>query len=225
MTLQLTATKRTNKQNDKLRATGSIPAVVYSPDIESESISISASEFEKVYRQSGDSTLITLNVEGEKEPHIVLIQDLQMAPVKDEVLHVDFYKIKEGRELSATISLEFIGIAPGTKVGGILMKQRDTLDVTCLPKDLVNHIEVDLTSLAEIGDNIHISDIAIPEGITVVGDESLLIAAIIAPVEEEEEEEEEMSIDDIEVEEKGKSEEDEDAEESGKEEPKSKEKE
>lgn len=209
--LTLNATKRTNKQNDKLRAAGSIPAVVYAPDIEAESISISASEFEKLHREVGESTLIELNIEGES-PRTVLIQDIQMAPVKDEVYHVDFYKITEGQELSASIALEFVGEAPGVKAGGTLMTQRDAIDVTCLPKDLVDNIEVDLSVLTEIGSSIHISDLNIPAGITVTDDAELLVATIVAPKGEEEEETEERSIDDIEVEEKGKADEDGEAE-------------
>lgn len=211
MMLTLNATKRTDKKNDALRAAGQIPAVVYAPDIESESISISAQEFEKVYREAGESTLIELKIEGVTEPRTVLIHDMQMAPVKDEVLHIDFYKITEGQELSTAIALEFVGVAPGVKAGGTLMTQRDSIDVTCLPKDLVDHIEVDLSVLAEIGDTIHISDLNIPAGITVDGDAELLVATIVAPKEESEEEIEERSIDDIVVEEKGKAEEADDA--------------
>lgn len=208
MALVLSATKRTDKQNDKLRAAGSIPAVVYAPDIESMSIAIDAREFEKVYRETGDSTIIDLKIEGEKDAYSVLIQDMQHAPVKDEVLHVDFYKITAGQELSASIALEFTGEAPGVKAGGILMTQRDAIDVTCLPKDLVDSIEVDLSVLAEVGDTIHISDLNIPAGITVSDDAELLVASIAAPRKvEEEDPAEAMSIDDIEVEEKGKSEE------------------
>lgn len=207
MMLTINATKRTTKQNDKLRADGGIPAVVYAPDMESESLALNAKEFNMVYRQAGDSTLVSLQIEGEKEPITVLIQDIHMAPVKDEVLHVDFYKVTAGQELSATITLNFIGEAPGVKLGGTLMTQRDAIDVTCMPKDLVDHIDVDLSVLATPGDTIHLSDLAIPAGITPEDEGSLLIATVAEQKEEAEEEETEaMSIDDIEVDGKGKEE-------------------
>lgn len=205
MTLVLNATKRTDKQNDKLREAGKIPAVVYAPDIEAISIAIDAGEFEKMYREVGDSTIIDLNIDGQSEPYSVLIHDMQHNPVKDDVLHVDFYKITAGQELSVAISLEFVGQAPAVKLGGTLMTQIESIDVTCLPKDLVDHIDVDLSVLTEIGDVIHVSDLQIPDGITPDMDGAIVVATVVA-VQEESEESEERSIDDIQVEEKGKAE-------------------
>ncbi len=205
MMLTINATKRTTKQNDALRASGYIPAVVYAPGMDSLSLSINAKEFNMAYRAAGDSTLVSLQIEGESEPRTVLIQDVHMAPVKDEVLHVDFYKVTEGQELTATISFNFVGEAPGVKLGGTLMIQRDDISVTCMPKDLVDHIDVDLSVLAEPGDTIHLSDIAIPAGITPEDDASLLIVTVAAQ-KEESEDEDVRSIDDIEVDKKGKEE-------------------
>lgn len=206
MTLTLSAQPRTDKQNDKHRAAGFIPAVVYAPSYPSRSIMVPAGAFEKLYREAGDSTLVDITIEGDTEPVTVLIQDVQMAPVKDQVLHIDFFKVTAGQELSASIALHFIGEAPAVKLGGTLMTQMDAIDVTCLPKDLVNHIEVDLSALAEIGDVIHISDLTLPPGITPEEDGSLVVATVVEQ-EEEEEETSARSIDDIEVTAKGKKEE------------------
>jgi large subunit ribosomal protein L25 len=201
--LTINATKRTTKQNDALRASGFVPAVVYAPGLDSMSLSISAKEFNMAYREAGDSTLVSLQIEGEKDPLTVLIQDVHMAPVKDEVLHVDFYKVTEGQELTATISFNFIGEAPGVKLGGTLMIQRDDISVTCMPKDLVDHIDVDLSVLANPGDAIHLSDIAMPAGITPEDEDSLVIVSVAVP-KEETEDGEVRTIDDIAVDKKGK---------------------
>lgn len=206
MTMSITATLRNGNAAD-IRAAGNIPAVVYAPQMETMSIALEASAFEKLYREAGESTIIELALDGQKEPMSVLVQDVQIDPVKGTALHVDFYKVTEGQELSADIELHFIGESPAVKQGGTLVMQRDSIDVTCLPKDLIDHIDVDISVLVEIGDSIHISDLAIPETITVSDDTELLVATVIAPrAAEEEESTEEMSIDDIQVEEKGKQE-------------------
>lgn len=207
MTMSVTATSRSGNAAD-VRAAGNIPAVVYAPQMETISIALDASAFEKLYREAGESTIVELSLEGQKEPMSVLIQDVQIDPVKGTALHVDFYKVTEGQELSASIELNVIGESAAVKQGGTLVMQRDSIDVTCLPKDLIDHIDVDISVLGEIGDTIHISDLAIPETITVSDDAELLVATVIAPkTVEEEDTSEEMSIDDIQVEEKGKQEE------------------
>lgn len=214
MTLQLHATLREGIRPDALRAEGKIPAVVYAPDLESVSIAVDERDFEKLYRQVGDSTIFELVVEGTKEPYMVLVQATQMDVVKDTVKHIDFYKITAGQELSATIHLNFVNDAPAVKAhGGTLQTQRDSIDATCLPKDLVDQIDVDLSSLTELTSSIHVSDLTIPAGITVTDVGDLLVASIAAPKSQEELDAEDAadaaeapSVEDIAVEEKGKTE-------------------
>jgi large subunit ribosomal protein L25 len=109
-----------------------------------------------------------------------------------------------GEEIEAEIRLEFVGVAPGVKAhGGVLYKQMESLHVSCLPKDLVDHIEVDISVLEEIDDTIHVKDLEVPDSLTIQDDEDNLVAKVSeVSVEEfdEEEEEEEMGIEDIEVE-------------------------
>jgi large subunit ribosomal protein L25 len=212
MSLTLHAVKRAKNTNDAVRADGKVPAVVYAPDIESMSIAVDAREFNRIYRDAGDSTIVELEIEGQKEVYSVLIQDTHMAPVKDEVLHIDFYKITAGQELSATIHLNIVGESQAVKLGGTLMAQRTSIDVSCLPKDLIDQLDVDISSLKNAGDVILISDLTIPAGITVSDDPTLLIATVAAQKDEAESEDDVVaaSIDDIQVEEKGKKEEAED---------------
>ena len=215
MSLTLNATLREGIRPDELRADGKIPAVVYAPDLESVSIAVEMRDFDKLYKEVGDSTIFELLVEGTKEPYMVLVQATQMDVVKDTVKHIDFYKITAGQELSVTIQLNFVADAPAVKAhGGTLQTQRDTIDATCLPKDLVDHIDVDLSSLTELTSSIHVGDLTIPAGITVTDVADLLVANIAAPKSQEEMEAADAadavdapSVEDIEVEEKGKGEE------------------
>lgn len=203
MDYSIVAQKRSDKNADAVRAEDRVPAVVYGPDIESTSISIDENTFEKLYQQAGVSNLIDLEVE-DGEDYVVLIQDLQFDPIKDRVMHADFKQIPMGQEIDADISLEFVGIAPGVKAhGGVLYKQMESVHVSCLPKDLVDHIEVDISVLEEIDDTLHVKDLEVPEGLTIQDDDDNLVVKVSeVTVEEFDEDEEgaEMGIEDIEVE-------------------------
>lgn len=203
----IAAKTRKEKSADTVRAEEDIPAVVYGPDIESTSISLDALDFRELYRQAGVSNLIDLEVEEKDDPLVVLIQDMQYDPVKDSVMHADFRQIPMGEEIEAAIRLEYVGVSPAVKAqGGVLLKELEELEVSCLPKDLVDHIEVDISQLEEIDDTIFVRDLNLPEGLEPQHDLDNLVAKVSeVTVEEfeeddEEEEEEEMSIEDIEVE-------------------------
>ncbi|MFH1712770.1 MAG: 50S ribosomal protein L25, partial [Candidatus Jacksonbacteria bacterium] len=117
----------------------------------------------------------------------VLWQDYQKEPVSQNFIHVDLYRIKMDEKLRTEITLKFVGEPPAIKMGGILIKSRDYLEVECLPKYLVSEIEVDLLSLAKVHDSLKISDIKVPEGIKVLDDLELMIASIAESAKEEEE--------------------------------------
>lgn len=202
----IAAKTRTDKSPDKIRQEDRIPAVVYGPDIESSSISVDALNFRELYRQAGVSNLIDLEVENEDGSLIVLVQDLQYDPVKDSVLHIDFKQIPMGEEIEAAIRLEYVGVSPAVKAqGGVLLKELEELEVSCLPEDLVDHIEIDISQLEEIDDTIFVRDLELPDGIDSLHDPDNLVAKVsevtVEEFEEEEEgEEEEMTIEDVEVE-------------------------
>jgi len=212
MSFSIKAQKRTEKL-DVVRAQGMVPGVVYGPDREPTSVSVKATELQKMYNEAGESTLIDFSVEGE-ETVKVLIQDLQFAPVKGNIVHVDFRQIQMGIEMEATVELEFVGVAPAVKeMGGTLSTTKDSLDIKCLPKDLVSSIQIDLSVLKTFDDAIHVKELQMPAGLTSTEDADMLIAKVQAPLSEEElnamEEGDSKTVEDIEVEEKGKKEEDE----------------
>lgn len=221
MSYSIAATTR-EKEPEQLREQDQIPAVVYGPDIDSTSISVDDLDFRKLIKEAGISNLVDLNIEGEGESLKVLVQDLQYDPVKNNVIHADFKQIPMDKELTTEVPVEFSGTAPAVKAhGGVFLSELEELRVTCLPEDLVDHIEVDISQLEEIDDSIFVRDIDSPEGVTLENSEDQLVAKVSEVTVEEfdEEEEEEMSIEDVEVEGEKEEELEEETEEAEAEEP------
>ncbi|MCG2695059.1 50S ribosomal protein L25 [Candidatus Parcubacteria bacterium] len=203
--LNLKIQKRDPKSNlEELRKGDKIPAVFYGRGVESTPISLSASEFKSTWKKAGGSSLITLSGIGEDRE--VVIQDLDINPVSSQVRHIDFYVIERGKLMEATVSLEFIGLAPAVKeLGGILVKVVRELDIEVLPKNLPSEIEVDLSSLVNLDSQILVKDLKLPEGVEVLADPEDVVAAISVASEDEEIVPADIST--VEIEKKGKKEE------------------
>lgn len=151
-----------------------------------------------------------LDIEGKKVD--VLIHEVQFDPVKDTAIHIDFLAIDMNKPVEVVVSLTFTGVAPAEKAGlGTLVKVLHEVSVEALPKDLPQSIEVSIESLATLEDQIHVKDIKLPAGVTMITDNE----EVVALVAEQKEEIESTPVDlaDIEVEKKGKKEEDEAAKE------------
>lgn len=183
--MKLTIQKRTETA-DAVRATGNIPAVFYGPKAESTPITVNGPEFIKVWRQAGESSVITLT--GLGEDHDALIHDISKDPVKDTVTHVDFYVIEKGKKVQVAVPLEFVGEAPAVKtLSGVLIKVIHELEIEAMPKDLPHAIEVDISSLVDFDAQIKVSDIKLPAGVTAEIDGDEVVALVSAPKEETEE--------------------------------------
>lgn len=210
--LTLTVEKREvfGKRAAKLRANGIIPAVVYGPKQVSTPISISLKEFERVFKNAGESSVIEL--EGfDKKPLSVLIHDVDRDPVTSVSRHIDFYAIEKGAKVVVSIPLDFIGESPAVKAGGNLVKVLYEIEVEADAAHLVNKFTVDLSVISKIGDNIHAGDISIGENTTLITDINEVVVLVQESEEEKQEVSKEMDIDTIEVEKKGKQEEDADS--------------
>jgi len=192
----LSATKResTREARRAERKAGRVLGVIYGGGVEPMALSFDASELLRVYRKAGQSAVIEIDVEGKKINAIVKTVDLH--PVRHELQHVDFLVIKAGEKTTVTLSIEYVGESAAIKdLGGMLMTEHTSLEVRCLPKDIPANIEVDLSQLENIGDQVVISDLGLdPKKYEVMGlDEDTMICAVAAPkaVEEEEPETEE----------------------------------
>lgn len=162
-----------------------IPAVFYGHEQKARHLTMHYEEFRKIFSKTGKSMLIDLDFgTGAKEK--VLVHAIQYHPVSDAITHVDFYAVKMKEKISTEIPLEFVGESNAVKnFGGILQTALDTLQVKCLPGDLVANIEVDISALENMGDAIHISDLKIPAGMEVLNDPELSVVSVQAPEEEE----------------------------------------
>lgn len=169
-----------------LRAQGQVPAVVYGVGTEPSSITIDRNAFLKTYHQAGESTIVELSI-NEKQPLHVLIQDYQTDPLLNEITHVDFRAIDMNKEIETDVDLEVVGEAPAVKaLGGTLVLSRDYVTVRCLPKHLIRTLKIDISTLATFEDGIVITDLKVPEGITILDEPGLSIASVEAPRSEEE---------------------------------------
>jgi len=158
--LNLNAQIRNNEEKlSEVRAAKMIPAVVYWKHQEPIAIKIDNSEFIKLFRISGESHIISLNI-GKKSIE-VLVHDIQREPVNGDFQHIDFFAITKGEKVHTKIHLSFVGTSKAVKEGAILEEHIKELDVKVLPKDLVDSFEVDLSKLVEMGDVIRISDLGI----------------------------------------------------------------
>jgi large subunit ribosomal protein L25 len=202
------------KQVKALRRGGALPAVIYGRGIESIPIALDYHEASLVLPGVTSSQFIIIDVEG--NPHTTLVRERQRHPVTGNLLHVDFQEISMTETLRTAVGLDLKGEAPAiASYGGILVTGVEELMVECLPTDLPERLEVDLSSLEEIGDAIYVGDIQAPPRVKILADPEDMIALITAPeaepLEEEEEVEEiEIEGEEPEVIERGKREEDED---------------
>ncbi len=188
-----------------IRKAGRIPAVFYGKKEASTSISISKIDFLKVWKEAGESSIVNLETpDGTKES---LIQDVDIDPVSGAPRHADFYVFEKGHKVEVALPIEFTGIAPAIKdLGGIFVKVLHELKVEAMPKDLPHNITIDITSLANFGDQILAQDILLPSGVELKVSPEEVIATVTAPREEKEEEVVPVDLSTIEVEKKGKEE-------------------
>ncbi len=187
----ITAEKRDvgSKVSRRLRREGKIPAVVYGYDFENKHIFVDKSELMAALRKSRRNDRFDLKVDGD-ETYRVIIKELQWHPVKDEVEHVDFYKLTEGKHVVVDVPVKIVGESKGVKLGGDLYQPRKRITVEALPDAIPNDIEIDVTNLM-IGDVVHVFDLDMPEGVRVKSSKNYTVVAILGKAEEEKSEEEE----------------------------------
>lgn len=183
--LKADARELKGRATNDLRADNTIPAVVYGAGETPVSIQVSRSEFDRAYRQAGESTVVQLELAGKQIP--VLIHDLQFDPQTDFTIHADFLRVDMTKPVEAAIELVFVGESAAVEtLGGTLVKSMEEVEVRALPGALVRQIEVDITKLATFDDAIHISDLAIPAGIEVLSEGDGVIATVQPPLSEDE---------------------------------------
>ncbi len=185
-TVSLSALKRAPAENVKLlRKAGEVPGVIYGNKVAATSIKCKAKDFNAVYRKAGESTLVEVEIDGQKIP--TLIHALSLHPVTGAYEHVDFYAVDMTKKVTTHVPLAFEGESPAVKnLGGVLVTVHDTVTVTCLPKDLPHSFTVSLGSLAEFRNVITVASLTVPAGVTVMDAPEMVLVTVQEPRKEEE---------------------------------------
>jgi len=194
--MELTAKPRTRTgggSGRQMRADGLIPAVLYGNKQESVKLCFDAKVFEKQLQHlRGENVMIDLKIEGRDSAVRVFLKEIQTDPLSGQYLHVDFLAIDENQEMHFAVPIHHVGDSEGVKMGGILDQHLRTVDIKCLPKHLLSHIDVDITNIG-LHQSLHVSDIEVPENIVILSPQSDVVFSVLPPkkIEEVEEKEEE----------------------------------
>jgi large subunit ribosomal protein L25 len=167
----------------KLRRDKLVPAVFYGPKAAATMLSVSYSDLQAIIRSTtSENIILQLRIESDKgsDTHSVILKELQADPIKPLYYHADFYEIAMDKELTLNIALHLVGSPVGVTKGGVLQHVRRELQVSCLPSDMVESIEVDV-SLLDIGDAVHVKDIVLPGGIKTLEELDETVAVVAMP--------------------------------------------
>lgn len=178
----------------QLRMAGKVPAVFYGSETESISLEVATKTLQDILKvPGGKSNFFNLVFEGGKVGNkLAIIKDLQIDPVSDKLIHADFFELSMDKKMTATVPISLTGKAKGVELGGTLQPIRRELEVSCLPKDLPEVIEIDVTDL-DVGDSIHIDEVKLPTGVEAPHDVNFTVAVLMAPKGAAEEEAEETA--------------------------------
>ena len=196
--LELKAVTRTDTgkgQSRTLRREGRLPAVLYGPNTDPVMLSIDLGELEDITKGgSAGQAILGISVDGAKEPRTAMIKELQVSPLSRDYLHVDFYEVDMKKKINVMVPVATTGKCVGIEMGGMIQLIRRELEVLCMPGEIPESIEIDITEL-NIGDSIHVEDVKLEGDIEIPHDVDFTILTILSALmaeEEVEEEEEEL---------------------------------
>jgi len=170
----------------RLRRKGMVPGVIYGNNVTNINMSIAEKELRKMPLGSGQ--IVKVVVDG-KSNHNVLVRDYQKHPITQAVIHLDLFEVSMTEKLTTTIALAVTGSAKGEALGGILQPGIREVEIECLPANILERIDIDVSDL-EIGDMIKVKDLVAPSGITILTNPEQIIVSVLAPQYEEKIEEE-----------------------------------
>lgn len=172
----------------RLRQTGFIPAVLYGEKLKTVSLAINLKDFADLLKtEAGTNVIVKLEIEGQSKAQTAIIKEIQKHHTKDYYIHVDFLKIAMDEVIEAEVPVTVVGESPGVKEGGVLQHGLWEIQVKALPKDLPDHFEIDISSLA-IGEAVRIADLPPLEGVEILISEEETVVSVVPPTELKEEE-------------------------------------
>ncbi|WP_163539368.1 50S ribosomal protein L25/general stress protein Ctc [Gracilibacillus sp. YIM 98692] len=170
----------------ELRSTGDVPAIVYGYNVEPKTVSVNSMELLKTVRDEGKNAIISLKVDGESFD--VMLHDYQIDPIKDELVHADFYVVNMKEEMDVQVPISLEGEAKGANEGGVVQQPLYELAVRAKPNDIPEQISIDVSDLG-VGDSILVSDLKEGKNYEILEDENTTIVSVLVPDEEPPEEE------------------------------------
>jgi large subunit ribosomal protein L25 len=180
--LQATVRKELGKgPSRRLRQQGLIPAVVYGPRMDSTPVAVDPLDVRRIL-SSGENVIVELKIRDGQEVHsrLVMVKDYTVHPVKGRLWHADLYEISLEEAIRVEVPIHLTGTPEGALYGGILSPLLRTLEISCLPEQIPEHIEVDCSSM-KVGDTLHVSDLRLPAEISVITDPSTAVVTVSAP--------------------------------------------
>jgi large subunit ribosomal protein L25 len=186
--LEVSKREVTGKKVRFLRRQGLVPANIYGHGIDSTAINVDTRSLKHLLAHAGKTDLISLKLDSSKDPVKVLMREVQRNPLTDEPLHVDFYQVRMTEKIKAEVPIVFVGEAPVLKKikNSSLLHLLDSVDIEALPDDLPHNFEVDVSHLEELSDAIHVKDISLGRGITLLSDPEQMVVKVAEARKEEE---------------------------------------
>ena len=162
----------------KLRAAGRVPAVVYGQGMDSAAVSVDAKELYHVLHAGGANVLLDLVVG--KDHHLALAREIQRDHIKGQYVHVDFLTVRRDEKITISVPVRVVGESVGVKAGGVLEHHLWDLEAQCLPGDVPEAIEADITELA-VGDSLKVADLVVPKGVEILTLAEETVLGVVPP--------------------------------------------
>jgi len=162
----------------RLRASGRVPAVLYGHGMQPASISVDSKELYHLLHHGGANVLIDLVVG--KDHHLALAREIQRDHIKGQYVHVDFLTVRRDEKITISVPVRVVGESVGVKAGGVLEHHLWDLEAECLPGDVPEAIEADITELA-VGDSLKVADLAVPKGVEILSPPEETVLAVVPP--------------------------------------------
>lgn len=179
--IELRAEPRTvvGKHVRHLRREGWVPAVLYGPGSQPRALQIEAVEAETVARQAGMTRLISIHVAGQKAPVNAILRDMQRDVLRRNLIHFDLYEVEMTKAITVEVPIVLVGESPVVKRGdGILIEGTQSVEIECLPGDLIDSIEVNLANLATVDQQISVADLTVPATVRILSDPEEMVVRV-----------------------------------------------
>jgi len=164
-----------------LRRQGLVPGIVYGPGFEPIKVQFVYGEVDRVVRAAGGHHLVHVTLGEGGEPFIALFREVQRDPVTSRIIHVDLYRAKEGRPITSMVPIRVVGKTPLEDMGGVVNLLLDAVEISCLPKDLPDVIEVDLGKVTSFGKPVLVQDLQVPQGVQILTNLEAVVLNVLPP--------------------------------------------